>query len=56
MYTDINNEIYELREKIREKDKLISQRDMLTNELERKRRLKDSLYNELIKEREMLRN
>ncbi|NLY44859.1 MAG: hypothetical protein GX053_02550 [Tissierella sp.] len=52
MYTEINKEIYELTERIRAKEKLVSQRDMLSKELDRKRIKKDNLYNELKKEKE----
>ena len=52
MYTEINNEIYELTERIRAKEKLTSQKDMLVNELERKNSIKDKLYSELMKEKE----
>lgn len=52
MYTEINNEIYELTERIRAKEKLSSQKDMLMNELERKNGIKDKLYSELMKEKE----
>ncbi len=52
MYTEINSEIYELRDKVRIKEKLSSQKDVLNSELERKRNIKDNLYNELIKEKE----
>lgn len=52
MYTEINNEIYELTERIRAKEKLSSQMDMLMDELERKTSTKDRLYNELMKEKE----
>ena len=52
MYTEINNEIYKLTERLRAKEKLISQKEMLLNELERKRNIKDNLYNELMKEKQ----
>ncbi len=51
MFTEINNQIYELTERLRAKEKFISQRDMLSNELDRKRIKKDNLYNELMKEK-----
>ena len=51
MYTEINNQIYELSERLRAKEKLILQRDMLSKELDRKRMKKDSLYKELMKEK-----
>lgn len=51
MYTKINSEIYELTQKLRYKEKLTTQKDMLINELERKMKLKDMLYSELMKER-----
>lgn len=52
MYTEINKDIYELRERIRAKEKLASQKDILLNELKRKRSKKDNLYNELMKEKQ----
>ncbi|MDR7871140.1 MAG: hypothetical protein RIN55_09790 [Tissierellaceae bacterium] len=52
MYTDINNEIYDLTERLRAKEKLVSQKDMLINELERKTQIKDQLYKQLMKEKE----
>lgn len=51
MFTEINNEIYELTERIRAKEKLVSQKDMLIKELERQIIKKDNLHNELMKEK-----
>ena len=51
MYTEMNNQIYELSERLRAKEKLISQRDMLSKELDKKRIKKDNLYNDLMKEK-----
>ena len=52
MYTEINNEIYELSERIRAKEKLALQKDLLLNELKRKRSKSEYLYNELMKEKQ----
>ena len=51
MYSEINNEMYKLKEKLRTKEKLVSQRDMLNNDLEGKRNIRDNLYRELVKEK-----
>lgn len=50
MYSQINNEIYELREKLRTKEKLQSLRDMAKKELHKKRIDEKSLYSILKKE------
>lgn len=50
MYSQINNEIYELREKLRTKEKLQSLRDMAKKELHKKRTDEKSLYSILKKE------
>ena len=56
MFTEINNEIYELTERIRAKEKLVSQKDMLISELEHKGNKKDALYYELMKEKKDVEN
>lgn len=50
MYSQINNEIYELKEKLRTKEKLQSLRDMAKKELHKKRIDEKSLYSILKKE------
>ena len=50
MFTEINREIYQLKEKLRAKEKLLSQKDMLEAELRRKTS-KDELYKKLLKEK-----
>lgn len=51
MFTEINREIYQLKEKLRAKEKLLSQKDMLEAELRRKAQVRDELYKKLLKEK-----
>lgn len=50
MYSQINNEIYKLKEELRAKEKLQSLRDMANGELRRKKLNRDELYGILKKE------
>lgn len=51
MYSEVNQEIFELKEKLRIKEKLESLRDMRNKELQRKKANRNELYNELNKEK-----
>jgi hypothetical protein len=51
LYTEINREIYELETRIRAKEKLAAEKDMLVDELQRKRREHFNLHNDLLKEK-----
>lgn len=51
MYTDINNQIYDLKEKIRIKEKLESLKNMVDSELNKRRQQEQELKRQLLKEK-----